>query len=99
MLLVACHHDVGIVVYGYFTVEQRHMAGRSDATEKEKTGKHETELDGYGASSEVVKAVIDVLDKCEFAQYAPELSGSDMNHVLEQASDVMDKLENTKKRK
>ena len=59
----------------------------------------QTELDGYGASSEVVKAVIDVLDKCEFAQYAPELSGSDMNHVLEQASDVMDKLENTKKRK
>ena len=59
----------------------------------------QAELDGYGASEDVVKEVIDVLDKCEFAQYAPELSGSDMNHVLEQASDVMDKLENTKKRK
>ena len=48
---------------------------------------------------EVTKSVIDVLDKCEFAQYAPELSGNDMEAVLEQAADVMDKLENTKKKK
>ncbi|MGN0214815.1 MAG: BatD family protein [Muribaculaceae bacterium] len=57
------------------------------------------ELETYGVSEDVVKSVLDVLDKCEFAQYAPELSGTDMNHVFEQASDVMDKLENTKKKK
>ena len=58
-----------------------------------------SELEKYGVDEEVIKSVIDVLDKCEFAQYAPELSGNDMESVLEQAADVMDKLENTKKKK
>lgn len=57
------------------------------------------ELTGYGASDELVNAVIEVLNKCEFAQYAPELSGNDMDAVYNEASDVMDKLENTKRKK
>ena len=57
------------------------------------------ELEKYGVDEEVSKSVIDVLDKCEFAQYAPELSGNDMGDVLQHAADVMDQLENTKKKK
>ena len=56
-------------------------------------------LEKYGVDEEVSKSVIDVLDKCEFAQYAPELSGNDMGDVLQHAADVMDQLENTKKKK
>lgn len=58
-----------------------------------------SELTGYGVSDEDVNAVLDVLNKCEFAQYAPELSGNDMNSIFESAGDVMDKLENTKRKK
>ncbi len=57
------------------------------------------ELEKYGVDEDVIKSVIEVLDKCEFAQYAPELSGDDMGSVLELAGSVMDKLENTKKKK
>ena len=59
----------------------------------------QAELERYGADELQIKSVIDLLDKCEFAQYAPELSGNDMAAVLAQAGDVMDKLENTKRKK
>ena len=57
-----------------------------------------TELAKYGADETVIGELISILDKCEFAQYAPELSGSNMSEVYEQASEVMDKLENTKRK-
>ena len=57
-----------------------------------------SELERYGAEETVVSELISVLDKCEFAQYAPELGGSNMNEVYEEASDIMDKLENTKRK-
>lgn len=58
-----------------------------------------TELTNYGANDEVIAAVIEVLNNCEFAQYAPELSGNDMESIYSAAADAMDKLENTKRKK
>lgn len=57
------------------------------------------ELTNYGATDEVITAVIEVLNNCEFAQYAPELSGNDMESIYSAAADAMDKLENTKRKK
>ena len=57
-----------------------------------------SELEKYGADEDVVKDVMNVLDKCEFAQYAPELEGNDMGEVYDEASEIMDKLENTKRK-
>ena len=57
------------------------------------------ELTNYGATDEVIAAVIEVLNNCEFAQYAPELSGNDMESIYSAAADAMDKLENTKRKK
>lgn len=57
------------------------------------------ELTNYGATDEMIAAVIEVLNNCEFAQYAPELSGNDMESIYSAAADAMDKLENTKRKK
>ena len=57
-----------------------------------------SELLNYGATEELTEEVLSLLDKCEFAQYAPELSGGNMDEVYAQASDLMDKLQNTKKK-
>lgn len=57
------------------------------------------ELTNYGATDEVIAAVIEGLNNCEFAQYAPELSGNDMESIYSAAADAMDKLENTKRKK
>ena len=57
------------------------------------------ELSRYGASEEIVAAVLEVLNNCEMAQYAPELSGNDMESIYSAAAEVMDKLENTKRKK
>ena len=55
-----------------------------------------SELESYGAKADDIKQLLSILDKCEFAQYAPELSGSNMGEIYYEASDIMDKLENTK---
>ena len=57
------------------------------------------ELSHYGAAEEVTASVLDVLNNCEMAQYAPELSGTDMESIYNAAADAMDKLENTKRKK
>ena len=57
------------------------------------------ELSRYGAAEEVTASVLDVLNNCEMAQYAPELSGTDMESIYNAAADAMDKLENTKRKK
>ena len=44
-------------------------------------------------------SVLDVLNNCPMAQYAPELSGTDMESIYNAAADAMDKLENTKRKK
>lgn len=57
------------------------------------------ELEAYGAAEADIAATLEALNKCEFAQYAPELSGNDMNSVFNEVSEVMNKLENTKRKK
>ena len=56
------------------------------------------ELQSFGADDTSISQLLTILDKCEFAQYAPELSGSNMNEIYDEASDIMNKLENTKRK-
>ena len=55
------------------------------------------ELDKFGVDQELRNATMDLLNKCEFAQYAPELAKTDMNTVLSEAAALMDKLETVKR--
>jgi hypothetical protein len=55
------------------------------------------ELEKYGVDEALRKDSIDLLDKCEFAQYAPELAQNDMNQVYNEGASLMDKLENIKR--
>lgn len=45
-----------------------------------------------------VTMLMELLDKCEFAQYAPELSDSGIGETYNKAVEVMDKLETVKKK-
>lgn len=58
-----------------------------------------SELIGYGVSEELKQSVLELLDKCEFAQYAPDLANADLQSVLNETADIMDKLESTKHKK
>jgi len=51
------------------------------------------ELERYGIDEQLRRSSISLIDKCEFAQYAPELAQGDMNAVLEEAADIIDRLE------
>ena len=55
------------------------------------------ELDKFGVDQELRDATMDLLNKCEFAQYAQELAKTDMNTVLSEAAALMDKLETVKR--
>jgi len=57
------------------------------------------ELEQYGVDEPLRQQAIGLIDKCEFAQYAPQLADSDMNAVLAEAADVIDHLENVKRPK
>jgi hypothetical protein len=57
------------------------------------------ELEEYGIDEQLRKESIALIDKCEFAQYAPELASDDMNAVLNEAAGVIDRLENVKRKK
>ncbi len=56
----------------------------------------QAELLRYGVQPDLCSRVLDLLDKCEFAQYAPELASRDMQPVLQEAAEIMDSLESTK---
>ena len=56
------------------------------------------ELIKYGVAENVVTSIIAMLDRCEFAQYAPELSDSNMNEVYDEIGSLMDKQENTRRK-
>ena len=56
------------------------------------------ELEQYGIDEQLRKSSIDLIDKCEFAQYAPELASGDMNAVLDEAAGIIDRLESVKRR-
>lgn len=55
------------------------------------------ELSTYGADEELIKDVMNVLDECEFAQYAPSQNDGQMSEVYSRTSDFMDKVENIKR--
>lgn len=56
------------------------------------------ELGNYGATAELTDEILKILDECEFAQYAPAQSDSQMESLYNSTSEAMDKLENTKKK-
>ena len=55
------------------------------------------ELEQYGIDERLRQESIALIDKCEFAQYAPELASGDMNAVLDEAAGVIDRLERVKR--
>ena len=57
-----------------------------------------TELEQYGIDEQLRQESITLIDKCEFAQYAPELASGDMNAVLGEAAGIIDRLESVKRR-
>ena len=59
----------------------------------------DAELENYGVDATLRAKMLSLLEKCEFAQYAPELSGNDMHTVFDEAASVMDQLENVKRKK
>lgn len=58
----------------------------------------EEELARYGVSEELVKAFINTLNECEFAQYAPGNQNDAMDKIYASAIDVISKMENSIKR-
>ena len=58
-----------------------------------------SELEQFGVGEQLRKEAIDLIDKCEFAQYAPELAQGDLNAVLDEAAGIIDRLENVKRKK
>ncbi len=57
------------------------------------------ELEQYGIDGQLRQESIALIDKCEFAQYAPELASGDMNAVLDEAAGIIDRLESVKRKK
>ncbi len=57
------------------------------------------ELEQYGIDEQLRRESMELIDKCEFAQYAPELASSDMNAVLDEAAGIIDRLESVKRKK
>ena len=59
----------------------------------------QNELNLYGVDEQLQQDTLQMLDKCEFAQYAPELAQADMAPVLDEAASLIDRLENVKRAK
>ena len=59
----------------------------------------DAELENYGVDATLRAKMHSLLEKCEFAQYAPELSGNNMHTVFDEAASIMDQLENVKRKK
>ena len=58
-----------------------------------------SELENYGVEESLRNRTLELLDKCEFAQYAPQLAGDDMQNVWDEAATVIDSLESVKRKK
>ncbi|MBR5102887.1 MAG: protein BatD, partial [Muribaculaceae bacterium] len=59
----------------------------------------DNELEQYGVDNDTRESMLDLLNKCEFAQYAPELSSDNLNDVYAQAATIIDKIESVKPNK
>ena len=51
------------------------------------------ELRGYGASDELVAKIMNVIDSCEFAQYAPSQSNEIMDQLYKESVSVISEME------
>ncbi|HRZ98072.1 MAG TPA: BatD family protein [Paludibacter sp.] len=58
----------------------------------------ETELDKKGVTSETTQKVLQVLNTCEFARYAPNSGQQEMGNLYEETIEVISKLEETIKK-
>lgn len=58
-----------------------------------------SELENYGVEESLRNRTLELLDKCEFAQYAPQLADQDMKSVWDEAAMVIDSLESVKRKK
>ncbi len=56
----------------------------------------ETNMEQYGVDAQLRNNMMAMLDKCEFAQYAPELAQDDMNSIMDEAAALIGDLENVK---
>lgn len=57
------------------------------------------ELKSYGATEELISRIIDIIDSCEFAQYAPSQSNEAMDKLYKDSVDVIGEMENVVKTK
>ena len=58
----------------------------------------QAELEAYGIDEPLRDRTMALLDKCEFAQYAPELAEQDLPQVWDEAAAVIDALESVKRK-
>lgn len=56
------------------------------------------ELEKYGIDEKQISDVITLLNECEFAQYAPEQTDAQMETLYTSASNIMNNIENSKKK-
>ena len=54
-------------------------------------------LRAYGADEPLIALVMEVMDTCEFARYAPSQSDEAMDRLYEETLDVIGKMENIKR--
>ncbi|MBO4722487.1 MAG: protein BatD [Muribaculaceae bacterium] len=57
------------------------------------------EMEHFGFPQEHIDDTLEMLENCEFAQYSPALDEGDMPAVYDKCAELIDKLENTKRRK
>ncbi len=57
-----------------------------------------SELQNYGVGEDLTERVNGILDKCEFAQYAPELSRNNLSEVFAEAASLISDLEKVNKK-
>ncbi|MCD8287728.1 MAG: BatD family protein [Porphyromonadaceae bacterium] len=55
------------------------------------------ELQKYGADEELINRLIQIIDTCEFARYAPSQSNEAMDQLYAETLDVIGKMENVKR--
>lgn len=58
-----------------------------------------TEMEQFGFSQQNIDDTLDMLETCEFAQYAPSLDDGDMPAVYDKCALLIDQLEKTKRSK
>ena len=56
------------------------------------------ELRGYGASDELVAKIMEIIDSCEFAQYAPSQSNEIMDQLYKESVSVISEMESIVKK-